>query len=73
MLLRLVGQCLTEERLQRLASTAPDLVKTLAAEWDAWAKRADVLPLGAWNAYQGPNRAYKESAGRKPAPSTKEN
>lgn len=27
-----------------LAASRPDLVKTLAAEWDAWAKRANVDP-----------------------------
>jgi arylsulfatase len=31
-----------------LASKNPDKVKALAAKWDAWAARSDVLPLGAW-------------------------
>jgi len=32
-----------------LASKYPDRVKTLAAAWDDWASRANVLPLGAWH------------------------
>jgi arylsulfatase len=31
-----------------LAEKEPAKVKTLAAKWDAWAARANVLPLGAW-------------------------
>ncbi len=31
-----------------LADARPALVKELTAKWDAWAARADVLPLGAW-------------------------
>jgi arylsulfatase len=31
-----------------LAQKQPDRVKELAAKWDAWAARADVLPLGGW-------------------------
>lgn len=40
------------DRVERndLAASRPDLVRTLAAEWDAWAKRANVDP---WN---GPPR-----------------
>jgi len=34
--------------LHDLAPAQPDRVKTLAADWDAWAKRANVLPLGGW-------------------------
>ena len=34
--------------LHDLASTRPDRVKAMAAQWDAYAARADVLPLGAW-------------------------
>jgi arylsulfatase len=33
-----------------LAAKLPDKVKELAAKWDAYAARADVLPLGAWRA-----------------------
>lgn len=31
-----------------LAAKNPDKVKDLSAKWDAWAARADVLPLGGW-------------------------
>jgi len=31
-----------------LAAQQPDRVKAMAAQWDAWAARANVLPLGAW-------------------------
>ncbi len=31
-----------------LAAAQPERVRTMAEAWDAWAKRADVLPLGAW-------------------------
>jgi arylsulfatase A-like enzyme len=31
-----------------LAAKHPNEVQRLSAEWDAWAKRANVLPLGAW-------------------------
>lgn len=33
-----------------LAAKHADKVKELAAEWDAWAARANVLPLGQWRA-----------------------
>jgi arylsulfatase A-like enzyme len=36
--------------MNNLAARNPDMVKTLAAKWDAWAARADVLPLGGWKA-----------------------
>jgi arylsulfatase A-like enzyme len=36
-----------------LASSQPERVKDLAAKWDAYAARADVLPLGAWRAEGG--------------------
>lgn len=35
---------------QNLAAKLPDKVKDLAAQWDAWAARAKVLPLGTWRA-----------------------
>jgi hypothetical protein len=40
------------DRVERnnLAASRPDVVKGLAAEWEAWAKRANVDP---WN---GPRR-----------------
>jgi arylsulfatase len=31
-----------------LASSEPARVKAMSADWDAWAARANVLPLGAW-------------------------
>jgi arylsulfatase len=34
--------------LHDLASTETEKVKELAAKWDAWAARANVLPLGGW-------------------------
>ena len=34
--------------LHNLAGAQPELVKKLAAQWDAWAARANVLPLGGW-------------------------
>lgn len=33
-----------------LAATQPERVQRLAAKWDDWAKRANVLPLGTWKA-----------------------
>ena len=48
------------DRVERndLAASRPDLVKTLAAEWDAWAKRANVDPwTGAAPAAVGRRRA----------------
>ena len=42
-----------------LAGEQPQRVKELAAKWDAWAKRASVLPLGAW-----PARPYSASSWR---------
>jgi arylsulfatase len=33
-----------------LAAAQPERVKTLAAEWDAYAARANVLPMGGWAA-----------------------
>ncbi|MGH9309355.1 MAG: arylsulfatase, partial [Vicinamibacterales bacterium] len=33
-----------------LAEKQPDTVKELAAQWDRWAARANVLPLGTWRA-----------------------
>ena len=34
--------------LHDLAQKQPERVASLSAAWDAWAQRADVLPLGAW-------------------------
>ena len=45
--------------LHDLAGEEPERVRDLAAKWDAYAARADVLPLGAWRA--------KNSAQAKPS------
>ena len=34
--------------LDDLTAESPQVAKRLAAKWDAWAARANVLPLGAW-------------------------
>lgn len=34
--------------MHNLAAAQPNTVKELAAKWDAWAARANVLPLGGW-------------------------
>ncbi len=36
--------------MHNLADQNSDLVKELAGKWDAWAARANVLPLGTWKA-----------------------
>ena len=36
--------------MDNLAAKQPDRVKELAAKWEAWAVRANVLPLGTWRA-----------------------
>ncbi len=36
-----------------LAREKPDIAKRLATAWDAYAARADVLPLGAWRGQRG--------------------
>ncbi|HEY6399798.1 MAG TPA: sulfatase-like hydrolase/transferase, partial [Blastocatellia bacterium] len=36
--------------MNNLAAKYPDKVKDLSAQWDAWAARAKVAPLGAWRA-----------------------
>ena len=45
-----------------LASSEPDRVKSMAAAWDSWAARANVLPLGTW---KQPENAKSKKAGRK--------
>jgi arylsulfatase A-like enzyme len=44
-----------------LAAEKPEVVKELAAKWDAWAARSNVLPLGAWRApaSEGPKTGKK--------------
>ena len=36
-----------------VAAQQPDRVKAMAAAWDAWAQRVDVLPLGSWKPVWG--------------------
>lgn len=36
--------------MNNLAAAQPAQVRKMAAQWDAWAARANVLPLGAWKA-----------------------
>lgn len=52
---------LDRTELNNLAASQPDRVKEMAAKWDAYAARADVLPLGAWRAED----SDKESFSRK--------
>lgn len=47
-----------------LAQAKPELVKELAAKWDTWAARANVLPLGAWRDRGGKTAAPKASRKR---------
>jgi arylsulfatase A-like enzyme len=46
---------LTADRseLRDLASSEAGRVKKMSADWDAWAARANVLPLGTWKARSG--------------------
>ncbi|MCF7784907.1 MAG: arylsulfatase [Prosthecobacter sp.] len=39
---------LDRAELHDLAAAEPDRVRTMATAWDAWAARAQVLPVGAW-------------------------
>ncbi|RYD32656.1 MAG: arylsulfatase, partial [Verrucomicrobiaceae bacterium] len=39
-----------------LAAAKPEVVKDLSTKWQAWAARADVLPLGAWRGPAGERR-----------------
>jgi len=49
-----------------LAAQHPDKVKELAARWEAWAARADVLPLGGWRLRPvGKKAAKKATSGRR--------
>jgi arylsulfatase A-like enzyme len=43
-----------------LAAEKPELVQSLASQWDAWAARANVLPLGAWRAPAGAPAKYSK-------------
>ncbi len=51
-----------------LAAREPRIAAELEAKWDAWATRADVLPLGAWRGL--PTTLKKKSPGKKKAPTS---
>lgn len=42
--------------MNNLAAAEPGRVKAMAAQWDAWAARANVLPLGGWRAKAGASK-----------------
>ncbi|MBE2287108.1 MAG: arylsulfatase [Prosthecobacter sp.] len=44
------------------AANDPERVKKMAAEWDAWAARANVLPVGAWKAAEAGKKGGKKKA-----------
>lgn len=46
-----------------LSEAQPEKVKTMAAQWDTWAARAEVLPLGAWKKKRGAAADADEAAG----------
>jgi arylsulfatase A-like enzyme len=49
------------------AANDPERVRTMAAEWDAWAERANVLPFGAWknpDTRKGAKKKAPEKAGK---------
>ena len=51
-----------------LAAQQPEKAKELAALWDAWAARADVLPLGGWRLRpEGKNKTKNASRTAKAA------
>lgn len=39
--------------MRNVAAQNPDKVRELTSAWGAWAKRADVLPLGSWKPVWG--------------------
>jgi arylsulfatase len=52
----------TEQR--DLALAQPERVKALAAQWDAWAARSQVLPLGGWRAEPKKGRKGQQGQGK---------
>lgn len=50
--------------LTNLASKDPGRVKSMSAAWDAWAARANVLPLGGWRGTDGGGAAQGNKARR---------
>lgn len=47
--------------LNNLASAHPDRVKAMASQWDAYAARANVLPVGAWKADEDRSQAFSRA------------
>ena len=45
--------------MHNLADEQPDKVKELATRWEAWAARANVLPLGAWRGQPAAKKSSK--------------
>lgn len=48
--------------MRDLAGSNPERVKAMSAKWDAYAERADVLPLGGW---KGPEAGKGKAKGKK--------
>jgi arylsulfatase A-like enzyme len=44
-----------------LAASQPDIVRSLSGKWDAWAARANVLPLGAWRGQNAKGTGSKKN------------
>lgn len=51
--------------LNNLAAKYPRRVQTMAAAWEAWAARANVLPLGAWRAKPAVQTTGESGSGKK--------
>ena len=49
-----------------LAAQHPDRVKQMAAQWDAWAARSRVLPLGGWRDKRGAAKSAAAASGDGP-------
>ena len=52
--------------LHNLAESQPETVRELAALWDAWAERSNVLPLGTWREPKKNDGAPQNNADAKP-------
>jgi arylsulfatase len=46
--------------MKNLANERPDKVKELAAQWESWAARATVLPLGSWRGQPAGGKRAKQ-------------
>ena len=51
--------------LHDLAAAEPERVKAMAAAWEAWAARAQVLPVGAWKKPASPKKEQKREGVKK--------